>query len=693
MKKFRKTALFTAICMTAVFYASCGASNKEEAPTLSADNGDNASIVQSPRNNTKNVENSAVIEAEYADDVDDGFYLDEPVSQEEYAEIVENGFVNTADENTSTFSIDVDTASYANVRRMIEYGDYEYLPEAVRIEEMINYFNYDYPVPQDDAPFSVTTEVSPCPWNQESQLMMIGLQADKIDLSTRAPMNLVFLIDVSGSMYGEDRLGLVQKAVNMLSENLNANDRVSIVTYAGYESVVLEGASGNETAKITNAINNLEAGGSTAGEAGIKKAYEIAQKYFIQGGNNRILLATDGDLNVGVSSPEELKALVEQERESGINLSVLGFGYGNLKDDRLETLADNGNGNYSYIDSELEAQKVLVQEMGGTLYTVAKDVKLQLEFNPETVQSYRLIGYENRVLANEDFNNDKVDAGEIGAGHSVTALYEIIPAESDADSLLKLAMRYKEPDGNQSMLKEFDITKSASYSEQIQKNEAFAAAVTEFGMLLRNSQYAGTSSYFQIQELLNQTDIQDEYRSEFKQLVHQAYQADLLPDFVEEANTSVSETAFSEEETTLPQTELVTQQEVTSDADFNLALYYQGNELQMQDAESFVALVEMYLNNLERVSATDFADVVSDAKMNGTFAEISYWEYYQQNQNVPAKTLKVNGEEMLVYAIDFLMSENYQYLQITGNEQELLFKMPKVLSDELNLKVKLAENQ
>ena len=690
MKKFRKTALFTAICLTALFYTACGGSSENYA-SYNADNSQNA-ISQSPRSNTKSAspqiaENDAAagMEAEYADDAD--FSFEEPVSQEEYAQIVENGFVNTADENTSTFSIDVDTASYANVRRMIEYGDYEYLPEAVRIEEMINYFHYDYPAPQDDAPFSVTTEVSPCPWNENSQLMMIGLQADKIDLSSRAPMNLVFLIDVSGSMYGEDRLGLVQKAVNMLAENLSENDRVSIVTYAGYESVVLEGASGNETAKITDAINNLEAGGSTAGEAGIKKAYEIAQKYFIQGGNNRVLLATDGDLNVGVSSPEELKSLVEKERETGVNLSVLGFGYGNLKDEKLETLADNGNGNYSYIDSELEAQKVLVQEMGGTLYTVAKDVKLQLEFNPETVQSYRLIGYENRVLANEDFNNDKVDAGEIGAGHSVTALYEIIPAESEADSLLKLAMRYKEPDGNQSMLKEFDITKSASYSEQIQKNEAFAAAVTEFGMLLRNSQYSGTSSYFQIQELLNKSDIQDEYRSEFKQLVHQAYQADLLPDVVE------TPVPVPEQETQLPHTELAVQGEEASTEDFTLTAHNQGEEIQIPDAQSFVSLVEMYLNNLERVTPTDYQQVYEDAKLNGTFAELSYWEYYQQNTTAPAKMLEVNGESMLVYSIDFLMSENYQYMQITGNEQELTFKMPKVLSDELNLKVKMAQNQ
>ncbi|MBR1554210.1 MAG: von Willebrand factor type A domain-containing protein, partial [Oscillospiraceae bacterium] len=404
MKKLRKTALLTVICLTAVFYNACGASDGNySSPSIAANNSKSAS--QDNAGGTPAYEQSADAEAEGGEQ----FF-----NTEEYAQIVENGFINTAEENTSTFSIDVDTASYSNVRRMIQDGYYDNIPQAVRIEEMINYFNYDYPVPEDDSPFSVTTELSSCPWNQNNQLMLIGLQADKIDLSSRVPMNLVFLIDVSGSMYGEDRLGLVQKAVNMLAENLNENDRVSIVTYAGYESVVLEGVAGNDTQQITDAINNLTAGGSTAGEAGIKKAYAIAEKYFIQGGNNRVLLATDGDLNVGVSSSEELKTLVEKERDTGVNLSVLGFGSGNLKDEKLETLADNGNGNYAYIDSELEAKKVLIQEMGGTLYTVAKDVKLQLEFNPETVQSYRLIGYENRVLANEDFNNDKVDAGEIG---------------------------------------------------------------------------------------------------------------------------------------------------------------------------------------------------------------------------------------------------------------------------------------
>ena len=531
-----------AVCLTAVFYAACGG-NSDESYTANYSRAENGIAKSDAAGGSPAYQQSADAEAAYEEGGEEYDY-----NTEEYAQIVENGFISTADEPTSTFSIDVDTASYANVRRMIQDGYYENIPQAVRIEEMINYFNYDYPVPEDDSPFSVTTELSSCPWNPDNQLMLIGLQADKIDLSTRAPMNLVFLIDVSGSMYGEDRLGLVQKAINMLAENLNENDRVSIVTYAGYESVVLEGAAGNDTETIVNAINNLEASGSTAGEAGIKMAYQIAEKYFIQGGNNRVLLATDGDLNVGVSSAEELKTLVEKERDTGVHLSVLGFGYGNLKDEKLETLADNGNGNYAYIDSELEAKKVLVQEMGGTLYTVAKDVKLQLEFNPDTVQSYRLIGYENRVLANEDFNNDKVDAGEIGAGHSVTALYEIVPAESEADNLLKLAMRYKAPDGDQSLYKDFEILKSSSWFDQIQKNEAFAAAVTEFGMLLRNSQYAGTASYLQIQQLLSQSDMQDEYKMQFTELVDEAYQAGLLPESVSQENAPVPETIPPQEE-------------------------------------------------------------------------------------------------------------------------------------------------
>ena len=451
--------------------------------------------------------------------VENGMPAEMP-NTEEYNEITENGFVSPLDQPFSTFSIDVDTASYTNVRRMIRAGQ-PVDPDAVRIEEMINYFSYDYPAPADGKPFSVTTEMYDCPWNPESELFLVGLQAEEIDMSGRAPMNVVFLIDVSGSMYDANKLPLVQQAFAMLAENLTENDRISIVTYAGQEAVVLEGVCGNEYMTITDALYSLTAGGSTAGAAGINKAYALAQEHFIEGGNNRVILATDGDLNVGPSSEEELTKLVEEKRDGGVYLSVLGFGTGNLKDDRLEALADNGNGNYAYIDSLLEARKVLVQEMGGTLYTVAKDVKIQAEFNADTVESYRLIGYENRVLNTEDFDNDKVDAGEIGAGHSVTALYEVVLKDSaQPDSgLMNLALRYKAPDADESQLLETPVTVGDAACESMPKNLAFAAAVAEYGMCLRGSAYAGNSSYDSIQMLLDQTDMDNDYRKEFAELV------------------------------------------------------------------------------------------------------------------------------------------------------------------------------
>lgn len=459
-------------------------------------------------------------------------------NRDSYAPITENGFIRAADQPLSTFSADVDTASYANIRRMLRNGTpVSDIPgDAVRIEEMINYFSYSYPAPTDGAPLSVTTEMYDCPWNPDNELFLVGLQAERIDMTERAPMNLVFLIDVSGSMYGADRLPLVQQAVTMLAQELNEHDRVSIVTYAGEEAVVLEGCSGADQTQIADAINGLTAGGSTAGEAGIKKAYQIAEKNFIEGGNNRILLATDGDLNVGISSPEELTKLVEKKRKSGVSLSVLGFGMGNYKDDSMEALADHGNGNYACIDSELEARKVLVQEMGGTLYTVAKDVKLQTEFDPEMVESYRLIGYENRLLADEDFANDEVDAGEIGSGHSVTALYELVLTEDgkrDVENanaaargaepvlsdqpLLTVSMRYKAPDADESQLREYPVT-AACRTPEIGRNLAFAAAVTEFGMIVGDRELYG-ASYDQIRELLSKTDVQDSYRREFTELV------------------------------------------------------------------------------------------------------------------------------------------------------------------------------
>lgn len=454
---------------------------------------------------------------------------------EEYNQIIENGFKSAVTEPLSTFSIDVDTASYANARRMIQEGGY-IDPNAVRIEEFINYFDYDYPEPSTDDPFSVTTEFSDCPWNNEAKLLLVGLKAEDIQREEREPLNLVFLIDVSGSMFSDDKLPLVQKAFTMLTDTLTEDDRISIVTYAGEEKVVLKGTSGEDKEKIKEAINSLEAGGSTYGEAGINRAYELAEKNFISGGNNRVILATDGDLNVGLSSEEELTELIEEKRESGVFLSVLGFGTGNIKDNRMEALADHGNGNYSYIDSETEAKKVLVEEMSGTLYTVAKDVKIQVEFNPVNVSGYRLIGYENRALANEDFADDTKDAGEIGAGHTVTALYELIMNEGGVpetelkyqqnivttgnnDELLTVSLRYKQPDGDTSKLLAVPVTME-SYTAEMPKNMTFAAAAAEFGMVLRGSEFRGDASCGQILELLEDYDYSsDEYKNEFVYLV------------------------------------------------------------------------------------------------------------------------------------------------------------------------------
>ncbi len=456
---------------------------------------------------------------------------------EEYNTIKENSYMSVAANPLSTFSIDVDTASYTNLRRMINEGGY-IDTNAIRIEEMINYFSYDYPAPNASEPFSVTTEMSDCPWNDETKLLLVGLQAEEIDLSERAPMNVVFLIDVSGSMNSPDKLPLVQKAFSLLTENLTPQDRVSIVTYAGSDRVVLEGADGNNKEEILEAINALEAGGSTAGADGINTAYKIAEKYFISGGNNRIVLATDGDLNVGISSESELTKLVEKKRETGVFLSVLGFGTGNIKDNKMEALADNGNGNYSYIDSVLEAKKVLVEEMGGTLFTVAKDVKLQLEFNPAYIKGYRLIGYENRMLAAEDFEDDTKDAGEIGAGHSVTAIYEIVTADSPMDlstsdlkysetsgeengEMLTVSIRYKEPDGDTSKLLEYPVTESA-YSAAMSENLTFASAVVQFGLILRDSQYKGTATYDSVLDSLENYDFSnDNYKAEFISLVEE----------------------------------------------------------------------------------------------------------------------------------------------------------------------------
>lgn len=460
---------------------------------------------------------------------------------EEYDSIRETGFQSVHNQPLSTFSVDVDTASYSNLRRMIEDGySLQEIPSgAVRIEELLNYFTYDYNLPEGDEPFGVTTVLGDCPWNEDAKLLQIGLKTEEIDFSEAPDSNLVFLLDVSGSMYSDDKLPLLQKSFAMLAEELTEKDRVSIVTYAGSDKVVLEGVSGDEKTKIIDALESLEAGGSTNGADGIETAYKLAGEYFIEGGNNRVILATDGDLNVGVSSESELDELITEKKESGVFLSVLGFGTGNMKDNKMETLADRGNGNYAYIDSLSEAKKVLVEQMGATLVTVAKDVKLQVEFNPAYVKGYRLLGYENRMLQTEDFEDDKKDAGEIGAGHMVTALYEIIPVDSEQEipetelkyqaesgnvgvengEWLTLKIRYKAPDSDESRLCSYPVTEDA-YREQPGEDFYFAAAVAEFGLLVRDSEYKKDASFENVRELLKLVDTEsDEYKDEFVYLV------------------------------------------------------------------------------------------------------------------------------------------------------------------------------
>jgi Ca-activated chloride channel family protein len=450
----------------------------------------------------------------------------EPESGEAYATIKENGFVATATERTSTFAIDVDAASYSNLRRFINSGQ---LPpaDAVRSEEMINYFQYNYPLPAPgEQPFEVTTEVATCPWNSNNQLLLIGVRAKEIPKTDLPPANFVFLLDVSGSMNRPNSLPLLVESLKMLTDNLRDEDQVAIVVYAGAAGLVLEPTSGANKAKIKDALSRLSAGGSTAGAAGIQLAYQVALDNYLPGGNNRVILATDGDFNVGVSDNGSLETLIEEKRESGIFLSVLGFGSGNLKDDKMQLLADKGNGNHAYIDQIGEARKVLVSEFGGTLFTVAKDVKIQVEFNPLYVDSYRQIGYENRAMANADFRNDTKDAGELGAGHTITALYEITPSltvgATDAAAIVRL--RYKQPAGDTASELVYEVEGGVNSFGQSSTNLRWAATVAEFGMLLRDSEHKGKASYEHCRELARQSMGRDPfgYRKEMLGLLEKA---------------------------------------------------------------------------------------------------------------------------------------------------------------------------
>lgn len=500
-----------------------------------------------------------MIEGEIAEGKDESYaescYIyDWPTENtEEYSKWEEKGFSSVMREPLSTFSADVDTASYSNLRRMITDGySLEEIPEgAVRIEEMLNYFTYDYKDPEGREPFGVTTEISACPWNKDAQLLMIGLKTEDIDYKDAPPSNLVFLLDVSGSMRDYDKLPLLQESFGLLAENLTDKDRISIVTYAGDDKVVLEGVSGDKTTKIKKALNSLEASGGTHGSKGIETAYRIAEENFIEGGNNRIILATDGDLNIGLTSEEELEELITEKKESGIYLSVLGFGTGNIKDNKMETLADKGNGNYAYIDSLREAKKVMVNEMTATLLTICKDVKFQVEFNPAVVSDYRLVGYENRSLNKEDFNDDTKDAGEIGAGHSVTVMYEIIlkepiaalgeeeisnlkyadnykeeleeagPSNAFDEEWLTISIRYKKPAREESNLLQYPVDYD-SYTTNPGEDFKFAGAVAEFGLLASHSNYPEDASVSHVLSVLGGLKLDDEYKAEFKELVEEA---------------------------------------------------------------------------------------------------------------------------------------------------------------------------
>lgn len=471
----------------------------------------------------------------------DQVYMD--FNTEGYSTIHENEFKKPIDAPYSTFSIDVDAASYSNLRRFINNGTRPPI-DAVRIEEMINYFSYDYPEPEGDHPIELVTELSECPWNEGHRLVHIGLQGKTVDTEDLPASNIVFLIDVSGSMSSPNKLPLLKSSFRLLVEKLRPEDKISIVVYAGAAGVVLPSTSGNKKDEIIAALERLQAGGSTAGGAGIKLAYGIAEENFVENGNNRVILATDGDFNVGSSSNAEMERLIEEKRESGVFLTVLGFGMGNYKDDKMEILADKGNGNYAYIDNIQEAKKVLVNEFGGTLFTIAKDVKLQIEFNPEKVQAYRLIGYENRLLADEDFNDDTKDAGEIGSGHTVTALYEIIPVGvksefvksidplkyqknkisvpgSISDELMTIKFRYKDPDGDRSKLIEKAIVDKHIPLEKTSDNFRFSAAVAEYGMILRDSEFKQNADFDSAIELAQNARGKDEegYRAEFIRLV------------------------------------------------------------------------------------------------------------------------------------------------------------------------------
>lgn len=497
--------------------------------------------------NNLNYEYKRDYDSDGEEDKTDDWRYSNDFNTEGYDHITENPFLKVNDNPLSTFSIDVDAASYSNMRRFINNGQLP-PPGAIRIEELINYFSYEYPQPKGNDPFAVNMEYAQCPWNEDHELALVGLQGKKIPTENLPASNLVFLIDVSGSMGEPNKLPLVQASLKLLVDQMRDQDKVALVVYAGNAGLVLPSTSGANKTKIKDAIDNLESGGSTAGGAGIQLAYKVAKENFVKEGNNRVILCTDGDFNVGLSSDDALEKLIEQERRSNVFLTVLGYGMGNYQDSKMQKLADKGNGNHAYIDGISEAKKVLIKEFGGTLFTIAKDVKLQLEFNPDKVKAYRLIGYENRMLAKEDFNNDQKDAGELGSGHTVTALYEIVPISAPDEPLdsvdalryqkvkkqkipngfineiMNVKLRYKEPTGDVSKLLQFPLTGKAVALNTASENFRFAAAVASFGMVLRESKYKGTGDFSLVQILAKNAIGQDKegYRKEFLQLAENA---------------------------------------------------------------------------------------------------------------------------------------------------------------------------
>ncbi|OFY25125.1 MAG: hypothetical protein A2W98_07070 [Bacteroidetes bacterium GWF2_33_38] len=496
----------------------------------------NASVAKEKCGKRADYDMAAMSIGGYAEDL-----YSEQFNTESYDVINENNYKEVLNDPLSTFSIDVDRASYSNVRRFVNQSTLPH-KDVVRIEEMINYFDYNYPQPKNGDPFSVNLEMNNCPWNEDHKLVLVGLQGENIKSEKIPANNLVFLIDVSGSMADANKLPLLKNAFKILVDKLRPQDRVAIVVYAGAAGLVLEPTSGNEKAKILEALDRLNAGGSTAGGDGIKLAYKVAKESFIAEGNNRVILATDGDFNIGASSDAEMVSLIEEKRNDGVFLTVLGFGMGNYKDSKMEQISNAGNGNYSYIDNIMEANKIFGKELWGTLYTIAKDVKIQIEFNPNQVKAYRLIGYENRMLNKEDFNNDKKDAGEIGSGHTVTALYEVILANSkeqvnkvdpleyqtnnvvNSDNLMTVKLRYKKPNEDESILIVKRVSKEDLEVGEGSGNFNFAASVAEFGMLLRDSEHKANASFGQVLALAKQSKGNDEngYRSEFIKLVETA---------------------------------------------------------------------------------------------------------------------------------------------------------------------------